>query len=615
MPRRTIAATLGALTSAVALLTSPAIPDALAQAPPAAQRAQVYSPYEKQTIVDALATRKATQDPAPEGKTIERIDVVPLEVIEARDPLPGWLNIFHVTSRKAVIRREMLLREGDLYSQALVDETIRNLRQLPQLSVALVVATVGSAPGRVGVVVITKDVWSLRSNWALQATSGGIEELELQPQERNLFGGHQTVNAMFLLQPAAYTLGVGYVIPRLDTSRIAVVTSADIMLDRPSGSPQGSYGSLVAGQPLYSALTQWAWDATTSWQDIIVPRYVNAKVDTYVDPVTKQSIPFEWRAREYTTLFDVRRSFGWATKHDFTLGVGVDQSIYRTDFPGADPRTVADFDAMNLPVSDTRVGPALQYETYTKRYLRVIDFDTLALQEDYRLGHDIVLGIAPSFRALGSTLDLLSLTAAAQYTFAVRDGLFRLGIVTLTEPTPNRVAEAYYEPFAHLVTPTIAGIGRLVVDGNLQYRWRNYLNVKEYLGGGDRLRGYPTDFFLDKDIISYNAEFRSKPIEILSCQLAAVGFFDAGDAFHGWSTLEPFQSLGVGLRALFPQLDRGVFRADLGFPLERPINTSTGEPIAPFSFLLSFGQAINVPSVAPTTVLPTEQVEVPDLAP
>jgi hypothetical protein len=109
----------------------------------------------------------------------------------------------------------------------------------------------------------------------------------------------------------------------------------------------------------------------------------------------------------------------------------------------------------------------------------------------------------------------------------------------------------------------------------------------------------------------------------LSCQLAAVGFFDAGDAFppgapagsNGSSKFEAFQSVGVGLRALFPQLDRGVFRADLGFPIERPINPANGLPIAPFAFLLSFGQALHVPGVAPTAVLPTEQVEVPDLAP
>jgi hypothetical protein len=611
MAPRTISAAAGGLSLALVVCLAR---EALAQAPPAAQRAQIYSPYEQQTIAEALASLHARQEPNPEGKTIERIDVVPLEVIEPRDPLPGWLNFFHATSRPPVIRREMLLREGEAYNQALVDETLRNLRQLPQLSVVLVVATVGSAPDRIGVVVITKDVWSLRASWDIVVTTGGLEELELHPEERNLFGRHQTVSATFLLQPSAYTLGLGYVMPRIDTSRVAVVTSADVMINRASGSPEGSFGSLVAGQPLYSALTEWAWDATTSWQDIINRRYVNASLGTYVDPVTKESVPFEWRAREYTTFYELRRSFGWDTKHDFTLGVGIDQATYRTDFPGASPRTVADFDAKAVPVSDTRVGPAIQYETYTKRYLRVIDFDTLALQEDYRLGHDIVLAAAPSFRALGSSLDLLSLTASAQYTFALRDGLFRFGVITLTEPTPDRIAQAYVEPFAHLVTPTIAGLGRIVVDGAAQYRWRNYLNLIEYVGGGDRLRGYPTDFFFGKDFVAYNVEFRSRPVEILSCQLAGVAFFDAGDAFDGWSKFEAFQSVGVGLRALFPQLDRGVFRADLGFPIERPL-AANGLPIAPVAFLLSFGQAINVPSVAPTAVLPTEQVEVPDLSP
>ena len=76
----------------------------------------------------------------------------------------------------------MLLREGDRYSQALVDETIRNLRQLPQLSVVLVVATVGSAPDRVGVVVITKDVWSLRASWDVVVTSGGLEHVRAAPR-------------------------------------------------------------------------------------------------------------------------------------------------------------------------------------------------------------------------------------------------------------------------------------------------------------------------------------------------------------------------------------------------------------------------------------------------
>ena len=608
MTPRTIIAALGA----VSLLLPAAV---RAQAPPAAERAQIYSLYEQQTIADVLAARGESLDPNPEGKRVERVEVVRLDVFEPRDPLPQWLNVFHATTRAPVVEREVLLHEGDPYTQVLVDETIRNLRQLTQLSVVLIVATVGRAPDRVRLIVITKDVWSLRASWNLVATTGGLEQLELHPEERNLLGTHQTVSATFILEPSAYTLGVGYVVPRIATSRVALVTSANVMINRATGSPEGSFGSLVAGQPLYSGVTEWAWDASTAWEDVEDRRYVNAALSHYDDPVTKQRVPFEYRTREYIAEYALRRSFGWDTKHDFTLAAGITSRVYRTDFPGADPQTVADFRAAYVPVSDTRVGPAFQYETYTKRYVRVIDFDTLALQEDYRLGQDIVLSAAPSFRALGSSRDVISLGASAQYTFALRDGLFRVALLSLTEPETDRIADAFIQPAAHLVSPTIAGLGRIVIDGTLRYRWRNYLNQTTYLGGGDRLRGYPTNFFVGDDFVAYNFELRSRPVEILTCQLALVGFFDAGDAFRGLSNLQPFQSVGVGLRALFPQIDRGVFRADLGFPIERPIDPATRAPIAPLAFVVSFGQAFEVPGVAPTPALPTEQVEAPGVSP
>ena len=612
----TVRATVGAWAALGAVIGSVAgEPVAYANPPPGAEHAQVHSVYEQQTIDDALASLGAKADPSPEGKIVEGVDILTLDVIEQRDPLPRWLNVFHVTTRESVVRREMLLKEGDRFDQAVVDETLRNLRQLPQLSVVLVVAAVGAAPDRVRAVVITKDVWSLRASWDVAYTSGGLETFELHPEERNLFGRNQIVSATFILEPDAYTLGTGYTIPRIASSRIAVVADANVVINRASGSTEGSEGSLIAGQPLYSALTEWAWDASTIWQDIEQRHYVNAHLNYYPDPLTNKLVPYEYRAREYKTAYNLRRSFGWETKHDFLVSMGVDAQVYRTDFTGVDPRAAADFTAARVPVSDTRVGPALQYETYTKRYVRVIDFDTLALQEDYRLGHDIALRVAPSFRALGSTRDVLSLGASAQYTFALGDGLFRVGVATLTEPEVHRIADALFEPFAHLVTPTVAGLGRIVVDGILEDRWRNYLNQTTTLGGSDRLRGFPTNYFVGQNVVSYNVEFRSRPVEILSCQLAAVGFFDAGDAFRTFSTLEPFQSLGVGLRALFPQLDRGVFRADIGFPIERPVDASTGVRVAPLAFVVSVGQAIDVPSVAPVPVLPTEQVEVPDQTP
>jgi hypothetical protein len=596
--------------AALALLSS----RASAQMPPPAERALVYSPYEQETITEVLASSHRERDPAPEGKTIERVDVVALEVFERRDLLAGWgkvANIFHATSREYVIRRELLLGVGDAYRQVLVDDTIRNLRRLPQLSVVLVVPTVGSAADRVGVLVITKDVWSLRLGWNISVTPGGVELFETQPAEWNFLGTHQTLSGHFVYLPESYTFGLGYVVPRLGTSRVALQAFVDTIINRASGQPEGWQGSVVAGQPIYSGLTEWAWDESVTWLDEPLRRYSNARLATYVDPLTGFSLPFEYHGRQYDTVHEVTRSFGWDIKHDITFGVEIDRGQYLVNFPGANPQTVRDFVAQWVPVSDTRVGPEIQYRTYTKRYLRVIDFETLALQEDYALGHDIVLSAYPSFRALGSTRDVLSLYGALQYTVPLRDGLLRVAFESTTEPEPRRIADAAIEPMVHLASPTLLGLGRIVLDATLLYRWRNYLNQKSLLGGGDRLRGYPTNLFGGNNVVSYNVELRGRPVEILSCQVAGVAFFDAGDAFgdalSGWKDFTMYQSVGVGLRALFPWLDKVVFRADIGFPVERPIDPSTGAPIAPFGFFISFGQAFGTPTVTPARVLPTGQ--------
>jgi hypothetical protein len=604
-----------------AFLAAPSL--ARAEPPPAAERLRIFSRYEKETIDEAMGDHHLALDPSPEGKMVERIDVVALPPFEPRDLVPAWVNIFHVTTRESVIRREVLLRQGGRYEQALVDDSIRNLRRLPgvpQLSAVLMVAARGSATDRVILLVITKDVWSLRLNWTLVANAGGIDQLAFQPSENNFLGTHQIFLGNFILEPSAYTIGLGYFVPRLSGSRVTVNTSANVMVNRATGHPEGTYGQLVAGQPLFSGRTEWAWDALVSWQDVVTRRYVNAQLSEYVDPACTGSaspppdackVPFQYRSRLYTTTYEVTRSFGWDVNHDFTLAATVNRAVYQVATPpGTDPQTAADFVSQDVPVSDTRVGPSLQYHSYRMRFLRVVDFDTLALQEDYRLGHDVVARVYPSFRALGASRDVVGFYGAAQYTWAVRDGLFRVAFESTTEPQVTqvrRIADASLHPFAHLVSPTIAGVGRLVVDGTFLYRWRNYLNQTNILGGDDRARGFPTNFFVGSSVLAYNLEARSRPVELLSCELAAVAFFDAGDAYSVASRFRPYQSLGVGMRVLFPWLDRTVFRAELGFPMERPLDPTTGSPIPPFSFLVSFGQAFITPTVAPLPVLATGQ--------
>ncbi|MGH7435201.1 MAG: hypothetical protein ACRENE_05975, partial [Polyangiaceae bacterium] len=353
---------------AAALVTAAAAA-ARAQAPPPAERAQVYSRYEIETIDEVVASRHASVDPSPEGKTIEQIDVVPLDVFEQRDPLPRWLNVLHATSRESVIRREVLLLPGEPYRQVLADDTLRNLRHLVQLSLVLVVATRGSDDGKVRVVVITKDVWSIRLNWDLTLVPGGVEQFIAQPSEENVAGMHHIASADFLLDPSTVTVGGGYEIPRLGGSRVALVASADAILNRDTGSTEGSGMILDVGQPLYSGLADWSWESSVAYDDLIERRFVDAAPSTLLDPNTGRTVPFAYHARSFVAEYQVTRSFGWDVKHDVTLGAQVSNSAYRPAF-SADARTTADFVAAEVPASDARAGPFVQYHSYTKRYVR-----------------------------------------------------------------------------------------------------------------------------------------------------------------------------------------------------------------------------------------------------
>jgi hypothetical protein len=530
---------------------------------------------------------------------VEAIDVVTLEVIEPRDPAPSFLNVLHHTTRTSVIEREVLMTRGDRYRQTLCDETARNLRQLAQLSLVICTAAVGSSSDRVRVVVITKDVWSLRLGWAVSSNLGGIEQLQLVPTETNLGGYHQIVLGRYDYEPEAQSFGLGYRIPRLAGQRIAIAADANVDVSRHTGSVEGAAGSVSAGQPLYSTRTEWAWTAGAAARDEIVRRYVNAHLAHYDAKVTPENdaIPWAYRTRRFAQAATVTRSFGWANKLDVTTGAEMNLRVNRAEAPpGADPGAMAEFVGRAVPVSDTRVGPFVQMRTYTTSFLRVLDFETLGLQEDFRLGHDLWLRVYPVTRALGSSRDFLGTYAGAQYTLPFGDGLARLAVESTVEAEKDRLSDAAVEASIRIVTPRL-GFGRLVYDGVVLNRYRNYSNRSSLLGGGGRLRGYPSNFFVGKDLVASNLEFRTRPLEILSFQLGAAAFYDVGDAADGFGRLVARSSVGGGLRILFPQLDRVVLRADVGFPVGQRLDPG----IAPIAAVVSFEQAFSMPSVGATS--------------
>jgi hypothetical protein len=589
-------------------------------APPDDKR-DPYSPYERHSIDAAVAKLGAEIDPSPEGKVLEDIEVVTLDVFEKRDPLPPFLtpiaNWFHATTRHYVIEREVLEARGQRWSQALIDETARNLRGLPQLSLVLAVALRGSAPGRVRLLLITKDVWSLRLNSNFTYENGRLQYLLLQPSEENLVGSHQAVYGTFVMDPATYSFGAQYVIPRLDGSRVRATASSAIILNRASGAFEGTNGSVTYGQPLYSTLAEWAWGGAITWNQQITRLFAGGQLTDF-NPATGQcvgvgTVTDDPRTCRYKTdslggVYAVTRSWGSAHKHDLSLGFSASRLQYRPyAFDTAENQ--AAFVAAYMPRSDNVNAPYLEYHDYSSRYVDVLDFETLALTENYRRGHELLFRVTPASTLLRSSRNFVRLFGAAAYTVPFGDGLVRAilqGNVEIgTDQSPpqgqGRIPDASVEAGLRIMTPRFK-VGRLVFDTHVLDRAQNYLNALTYLGGDSRLRGYPSQYFVGKDFFSANLEYRSRPVEILSVDIAGAAFFDTGDAFNDFSKVLLKHSVGVGARVEFPQLERTVMRVDWGFPLTFPrgpgvVNAGLPKSPWPGDITVTFGQAFSVPTI------------------
>jgi hypothetical protein len=568
----------------------------LAAAQEPATRAFRYSAYEEATLDAALGRLGLERDLAPEGKLVEAVHTVRLEVVEERDPAPRLVNALHVVTRAYVAEREALLRPGDAYRQTLADETRRKLAALPQLSLALVVAARGGAADRTQVVIVTKDVWSIRLNWDLSLTSSGLDALSVNPSETNLLGTHQTLGLRFDLRPESYSVGANYGVPRVRGSHVAAGASGGAIVNRRTGSREGSFGAAQVTSPLWSSRTAWAWSVGGSWLDEVTRLYsdgrrvafaLDARTDCAAAPAL--CLPWEYESEVAEASAAVTRSFGWAVKHDLSAGFEARTSRFALPSPQAfDPATVAEFVRTRLPVGEDRVGPFFQYRTYTTSFLRVLDLETLALQEDYRLGPQASITLYPVLRALGSSRDLVGVAAGAAFTAAIRDGLARAALDSTTELSRGGdVDDGSLQASVRLASPR-SRAGRVVVDAVVVDRWANRLNRLSSLGGDARLRGYPTRFLVGSRAAVANLELRSRPWQLLrSLQLGGAAFWDAGDAFDRWAAFRPRHSVGLGLRALFPQLDRVVFRVDVGFPLDRAAGVDAA------NFVATFGQAFS----------------------
>ncbi len=579
MSRRTVGALLALL-----LVASPA----RAEEDVAPESAiTTYSPYELATIDEAAKTLGTEVDPDAEGKIIESVELVRLDPIEKRDPFPLFLNKAHVTTKEDVILHEILLRPGDRYKRVLADESARNLRSFAHMTIIVCVPMKGRTKDRVRLVMITKDVWTLIVDVDFHVTPGGPEYMMLEVEENSFLGRQLALSSRSVIQPESASLGAELLWPRFAGRWLFMQAEGNVIINRRSGEPEGSWGEATVLRKLFSTRSPWGWGIQTKWRDEVFRRYTNAAVAEF-----RGGLPFLWRSRKIEQSAFITRSFGWAKKKDITVGAHLVRDIYRV--PNAteyDKDIVNQFISETVPVGETRVYPYIEGRFYRNDFLRIRDFETLGLQEDYRLGYDLIARGYPIARWAGSSRDLVGLRLGAMYTIALGDGFARAMIDTVTEAEPERIADARIDGELRIVSPRTPA-GRLILDIAATNRWRNYLNRISNMGGEDRLRGWPTRYFVGKNTYAMNFELRSRAVEISSIHIGAAAFYDNGSAFNGsFDQIHPAHSVGLGLRIVAPQIDRNVIRMDFGFPIVPGLRPSD---VPPMSFFFSYHQAFRM---------------------
>ncbi len=562
---------------------------ALSASPTARAELVKYSAYERRIIARELARRGYVEDDAPEGKFISSIECARLEVLDETDPFPDLFNVFHFTTRDGVIRRELLVDVGERYSSIRLDQTARNLRALQQLSLVLVVPARDPVSNRVRLLVITKDVWSLRPNWNVQLSSEGLSYLYLNPSEWNLFGTHAILGVTFELARSTWAGGLSVAHQRIFGSRLSGEAAGGLYFNRSTQRNEGAFGTFRYELPQYTAEQRVRFRVEASFLDKL--QRVSKK------DVQGRSFLLPYRREYYAETASVTRSFGRRHKLELSGGIDLERRNNQPRVPAnVEPALARSFIENDIPLSDTRLSPFVQLSTYENAFLRTIEFETLGLQEDIRLGPRALLKLLAASRRVGSSRDLLGIVSGVSYTHALSDGLVRGVAQASVQYADHGRHQVLGSAALRFVTPRL-GFGRFLTDVLVEARPYNYLRVRSEVGGDGRLRGYPaadaevSGSVRGAQLLAWNTEFRSAGVDVLSAQCGLTLFSDVAGAADHFTDLHVKRSVGLGVRVLFPQFDRLVFRVDYAFPV------GLAGPTFPGQYFASLGQAFPLPEL------------------
>ncbi len=549
-------------------------------------------PYVDEVSIKALSAKGWSVHPQPEGRVVQAIHIISLPVFlkgERLSTLTQPLNYLHMTTKREVIERESRLSIGSLWSAPRALETERNLRTLGVFTSARVIPVMktqiserkitkdhlrgeSDTQAPLEVIIVTRDLWSLRVESGFSYNGGVLNQLNLSLTERNLLGQRILLSAVSAVSP--YNIIGGLVVNHRrfgpDLSLNASVSSA---WTRGSGEREGESAQLSLSRPLFNLDQAWSMGASLGAGRQRSRIGVAGEVLTDDDPSTVEveETPLEWELKSWSAGLQATRQWSGPTQKSLSLGLGVSHS-QRQVFEGVSASQEQRWRSLYLPPDRFQLGPSLSFSWYQRQYIALTDVSTFGVREDLRVGprfstgHQLVL--------VGDKAYLPSLSLSYTYPFLSRGfvstsigGSARIEGQNSDEVVNRRLSAG----LSSAIPLRLMGShrGYFIIRLTLSERWRDVSNSVITIGGDAGLRGYPNGAFrvIGGGVSRNNFEYRSPPIRWSFIHLGVAIFYEGGSVHKDLTQYQWRHSVGGGLRLLFPQLNRSVFRIDLARPL------------------------------------------------
>jgi hypothetical protein len=547
------------------------------------------STYERMHVGRVIQAARLRVAKEPAGKTVAFVKVHRYPVFVRFEGLPLVLNTVHALTREKVVRREILVKPGDPYDRTRASETMRNLRGLGLFNLVAAVPVVDES-GQLGLLVVTRDLWSLRLESRFQTTNDTIDQLQLQLTERNLFGRGKQVAASFALEPITFRTGLSYLDPRIQGERLAFLIRGLTQFTREKAQYEGYDTGVYLYRPFYDLHQRWGFNSSFFRTDKVGRRTPGGQQEFWDDDETVEieRLPVIWRRKSMGGNLSAR----WQTGKDaivrMTGGMGASESRFRPTDPvglsGLDDEVVERFLAQKIPEDQTLVYPVLSLSFFQNTFHVFRNLAHFGFSEDVQVGPSGHFSIIVPRRDFGSTEDQIILGGNLAFRMAwLKSGLFEFAAAMSAR---HRQFRERFTDLKRLLRLRIASpthkYGRLItrVDWLTQHDLTSLSAVS--LGGDNGLRGYSSEHFFSYDAsrLRGNVEYRSPPRKWAGSRVGFVVFYDMGWLYDGQvfeatetelvelAAMPVAQAVGAGIRWVFPQASRFTYRIDVGVPVD-----------------------------------------------